>query len=375
MSDNRVTISNDLSQYADEIEAIRREQAAAEQNNTTTKIRQKKAPATEQPEAVSLADINVGQIGSGKAAEELRKKADDALNYRNSVSAQEEHDERVSELQEYNRTGGRGMMPISVSTLPTKGMFYPVGTQIHIKAASLGDLRAWSSADDTDLSAIDDAINEIMSSCVNISFPADNTIKYANYKDLKDIDRLYLILAVHDYTFPPEKGNDIKVTINETKDVVVRKDNVEFVKFGDKLMKYYNAEKRCFSFPTKAPSFQGGYLNVYIPCVGVTKWLKDYARTRQQRQEGFDKDFIGIAALLIPDHRGLNNDKYLDLIDSTADWTAYEWALINKVKKVIESAVTPKLLYKDEAGSEKEAPLNFRGGIKSLLEPNLDIDL
>jgi hypothetical protein len=103
--------------------------------------------------------------------------------------------------------------------------------------------------------------------------------------------------------------------------------------------------------------------------------LKDYVQTRQNRQEGFDRDFVGIAPLLIGDHRGLNNDKYFDLIDSTADWSAYEWALINKIKRAIETSVTPKLKYKDKSGSTKEAPLNFRGGIKAIFQPNLDIDL
>ena len=83
-------------------------------------------------------------------------------------------------------------------------------------------------------------------------------------------------------------------------------------------------------------------VDLYIPSEGVTKWIKDYVTTRINRQEGYDKDFVTIAALLIPDHRGLNNDKYYALIDSTAEWTPYEWSLITKGRRIIETAVTPK---------------------------------
>ena len=266
------------------------------------------------------------------------------------------------------------MLPIDLKDLPTKGDFYPIGTKIFIKAAGLGDIKHWSIADETDLSAIDDALNSIIESCVTISFPTDEG-RFANWKDLKEIDRLYIILAVHDFTFPPEKGNDIKVTVNETKDVVVRKDNLEFVKFNEKIMKYYDPVNRCFSFPTRAKCFNGEDLRVYIPCIGVTRWLKDYVQTKTQRQEGYDRDFISIAPLLIADHRGLNQDTYFELIDSTLDWSAYEWALIAKVRRVIETAITPKMLYKDESGAQRETPLNFRGGIKAIFQPGMDIDL
>lgn len=329
-------------------------------------------PATD-TDAASLSSINMGAVGRPEATEKLRKEAEEKIKQLNEKSVEQEHQERVAELQELNRTGGRGFLPIKVEDLPTKGMFYPEGTKIFIKAATLGDIKHWSTTDETDLSSIDDGLNSIIESCCQIAFPQE-TGKYANWKDLKEIDRLYLILAIHDFTFPGGK-NDLKIQVAETTDVVVKKDNIEFVKFSDKLMNFYNVEKRCFSFPVHAKCFQGGYMDIYIPCEGVTKWIKDYVTTRINRQEGYDKDFVTIAALLIPDYRGLNNDKYYALIDSTAEWTPYEWSLITKVRRIIETAVTPKLKYKDESGAEKESPLNFRGGIKAIFQPSLDIDL
>lgn len=283
-------------------------------------------------------------------------------------TAEQEHNDRVAELQKFNRTAGHGFFPIDVKNLPTKGLYYPEGTRINIKPASLANIKHWSSTDETDPQSIDTALNNILESCCFVSFPQTEP-RYANYKDLIDIDRFYIILAIHDFTFPPG-NNDLKVVINEKEDVVVKKDNVDFLKLNEKFMKYYNAEKRCFSFPVKS----GAMLDIYMPSVGTIQWLKDYMFTRNQRREGFDQDFINIAAFLVSDYRLLNNDYYYKLVDMTTDWTSYEWAVITKVRSVIETAIVPVLNYKDEGGTARQAPLEFRGGIKSIFLEDIDLD-
>lgn len=387
MSDQKPPISNDLSLYADEIDAMlaerdKEKQEAEEKKraelgqNVRRNNRRPVAPADteeEKPAAPkSIADYHVGQYGNGEAAENLRRQADEKLNYLNTVSREEEHNARLEELQKHNRTNGAGFVPIKVEDLPTKGLFYPVGTKIYAKAATLGEIKNWSLMDETDLSQIDDGINSIIESCVNIVFPT-NYAHGATWRDLKDIDRLYIVLAVHDFTFP--KGNDIQITVNETENVPVNKDKIEFAKFSTKLMKYYNPEKLCFSFPAKAKCFKDGLFHVYVPSIGVTKWIKEYMQEKQRDREGFDQKFMVSAPLLIASHRGLNIDTYYDLIDQTAEWTPYEWALLSKVKMNIESAITPKLNYIDKGGVAKETPLHFRGGIKAIFQPNVDIDL
>ena len=330
-------------------------------------------PIISQENVKSLSEVTVGSIGSGEARQKLEEQAKVKIDALSAKTVEQEHNEREAVLQARNRSNGNGFLPINIEDLPSKGMFYPAGTRIHVKAATLGEIKHWSTTDETDLTSIDDALNSVLDACCYVSFPQSDH-RYANWKDLLDIDRFYIILAIHDFTFPNDK-NELKISVNETTDVVVKKDNIEFIKFSDKLMKYYNAQKRCFSFPVKAKCFEGGMMDIYLPCLGVSKWLKDYIQTRNQRQEGFDQDVITIASLLIPDYRGLNNDRYYALVDSTADWTAYEWALITKVRKVIETSLTPVLKYKDQSGVEKDTPLNFRGGIKAIFQPSLDIDL
>lgn len=365
-------ISNDLSLYADDIDAMLMEKQQMEEEARRANRRQSSKKQSNEPveePRKPTTDVVNEQYGTGEAAANLRKAAEEAMNYTRNVSHEDEHKKREEELRAHNQSGGHGMLPISVATLPTRGDFYPIGTKIYIKAASLKDIRYWSLVDDTDLSAIDDALNNIIDSCVSVVIPGEN---YSTYRDLKEIDRLYLILAIHDFTFPPGKGNDIRITINETEDVIVQKDNIKFIEFNEKIMKYYNPDKLCFSFPSKSPALRGRDIDIYLPSVGVTKWIKEYVQARQQRQEGFDRNFITHAGLLIPTHKGLNTEKYHDILDETADWGPYEWAVLSKAKKAIETAITPKMEYHDEAGCVKEAPLNFRGGIKAIFQYNLD---
>ena len=50
--------------------------------------------------------------------------------------------------------------------------------------------------------------------------------------------------------------------------------------------------------------------------------------------------------------------------------------LISKIKDIFsEVSLTPYITYKDSGGVEREAPLNFRDGLKSLFQQRLEIDL
>ena len=147
-----------------------------------------------------------------------------------------------------------------------------------------------------------------------------------------------------------EGNNELKIKVTENREVVVHKDDVSLIDLGEKIIKYYNHEKRCFTFPVKNPAV--GSIDIYMPCCGVTQWLKNYMQKKNQRQEQYDQDFITIAPLLIPDYRKLNDSSYAQILRDTMNWGPYEWSLVSKVKSIIQKAITPKLTYIDESGAE-----------------------
>ena len=67
---------------------------------------------------------------------------------------------------------------------------------------------------------------------------------------------------------------------------------------------------------------------------------------------------------------------YYDLVEKTSDWGTYEWTLISKVRDIIVNAAgNPTITYIDNGGAEREVPLYFRNGLKSLFQVELKIDL
>lgn len=299
------------------------------------------------------------------AAQSLTKQYNDA---QSRPSMRDAHNMREAEIKQDLRDAGLGFIEVSIESLPTKGLFYPIGTRLHVRAASGAEIRHWSMVDENSLQAINDAIDYIIERCARISVPT-GTI---SWKDLKEIDKFYIILSIRDFTFP-EGNNDLTIKVTENHQIKVHKDHIQYIKLGDKIMKYYNEDKRCFTFPVKDPRVKT--INMYLPSTGVTHWLREYAQKKADNQQKIDMDFLSIAPLLIADYRKLNEHTYLELIQQSMNWGNYEWSVISKVKRVIEAGVQPKLIYTDEGGGEAETPLTFHGGIKAIFNINLDDEL
>lgn len=353
------TIEDVLAQYA------QTEEGAA---HLAEQGKMKQVAQTKQPPKVPVKQTEISEAVEEVKTQTVQERfAQQAAEAANRPSMREAHAIREAELKQELKDNSLGFVEIPLESLPTGGVFYPEGSRIFVRAASGGDVRHWSMTDENDVNAIDDALSYIIERCMRISFP----VGQAHWKDLKEIDRFYIILAIRDFTYT-EGNNELKIKVSENREIAVHKDDITFIDISDKMMRYFNTEKRCFTFPVKNPKV--GAIDIYMPSVGVTQWLKEYMRRKQQRQEQIDTDFITIAPMLIPDYRKLNDASYAQILRDTMNWGAYEWSLVAKVKSVLQEAITPKLTYIDESGAEEESPLNFQGGIKAIFNINLDAD-
>lgn len=254
-----------------------------------------------------------------------------------------------------------GYAKIPVDTLPTGGLFYPEGTEILIRAARGEEIKHWSTMNDQDLnalSAVDDILNYIIEKCVAFKVPGKPT---ANWKDLKDIDRMYLLMAVREYTFP-DGNNELKVPLSEGKDMTVRKEMIDFIKIPDEIAKFYSSEERCFVLNLK----NGRTFRMHIPSLGASIWLKNYAQAKANAREQFDQDFIMFAPLLISDFRRLSQRAYEEMVSESHGWNVTEWSVLSKVRDMLTASAEPKFKYTDDNGQEVQIPLTFRGGIKAI---------
>ena len=253
-----------------------------------------------------------------------------------------------------------GWLKIDVKTLPTQGLFYPDGFEISIRAARGEEIKHWSTMNDQDinqLSRVDDILNYMIEKCCNVKNPnhPGNC-----WKDLKNVDRFYILLAIKEFTFI-DGENELMVPISEDKQIPVVKEMIDFVNIPDEIMKFYNLDEKCFIF-----NVAGNPMKVHVPSLGVNDWLKKYVAQKINAKEGYDEDFITYAPMLIKDYRGLSQRAYEEMVGASRLWNVKEWSVLAYVTEKLGGATEPKIKYINEDGGEVEIPLTFRGGIRSL---------
>lgn len=264
-------------------------------------------------------------------------------------------------LRKQGKLNYLGWQPLDVKSLPSKGMFYPEDTKIFVRAATGAEVKHWSTMNVEDIVNVDDILNYIIEKCCKISIPGSEHMG-GSWKDLIDVDRLYILLAIRDFTWPAGE-NELKIPISETDEMVILKDNIDFMEFPEDIMKYYSEEDRCFKLKFK----NGKIINMYLTTLGVSNWLKSYVQQKQNSKEQFDKDFLLYAPLLIGNHRKLSTRAYEQLVETADYWGVGEWSVISHFRDILlAQSSEPMLVYTDAAGLEQKIPLTFRGGIKSI---------
>lgn len=253
-----------------------------------------------------------------------------------------------------------GYRKIPIDSLPTQGLFYPDGFEVSIRAARGEEIKHWSTMNDQDLqqlSRTDDIMSYMIEKCCAVKCPgrAGNC-----WKDLKNVDRFYILLAIREFTFLDDTNN-LMVPLGEGKEMPVTKEMIDFVQIPEELMRFYSSEEKCFVL-----NVNGLTIKIHIPSIGVNNFIKDYAQRKSQAREMFDQDFITYAPMLVKDYRLLNDRNYEELVASSRGWGVKEWSVVSYVTDILGKASEPIIKYEEENGNTVSVPLTFRGGIKAL---------
>ena len=249
-----------------------------------------------------------------------------------------------------------GFSVVSMNELPSKGMFYPRGTEIHIRAAEVREIKHWSTMDVNDFRSVDESIDFVIQNCVTVKFPQ----KIASWKDIKEIDRLYLIFAVRELTF---KDGENKLFLPGSEQVEIRKEMLKYFELDEKLKRVYSEDERCFIITNKKNPSE--FVKMYIPSIGVSGFIKKHVDEKRQSGAKLDEDFIKYAAFLFDEYRTLDEKKFQDTIVDSNGWTLFKISAYSQVSDIIVQNVNPQVVY-EKGGEEVTAPLNFQGGLKSI---------
>lgn len=254
-----------------------------------------------------------------------------------------------------------GWKTVPLDSLPSQGMFYAIGTQVAIRSATVTEIRHWSTIDENDLLGVDDMLNFIIEKCCRIKVPG----KPGTFKDLKEIDRFYLIFAIRDYTF---KNGENRLFVTATDDdgveqkVEVTKDSLDYFNPDEKLMKYYSAEGQSFDIKMK----NGEAFKIFLPTLGTMAFIKSFIKQKQQSGQNFDKTFIKYAPFLFNDWKALNQANYDKSVQDSFTWSLQKISVMEKLVDLLSSSINPAIRYQTSGGGDGRAPLNFLGGVKSI---------
>jgi hypothetical protein len=269
--------------------------------------------------------------------------------------------QKFAHTEESPLSGDIGWKNLPLENLPSQGLFYPVGSEVAIRAASVAEIRHWSTIDENDALGIDDMLNFVIERCCRIRMAG----RPANFKDLKEIDRFYILFAIRDFTF--KNGENRLYTSFQNEDgtedkVEITKDVLNYFNPDETLMKYYKPDSRSFIFQMK----NGETFELHFPSLGVMAFIKNYAKNKAQRQQQFDKAFLKYAPFLFPEWKGLTEREYEKTLQDSLTWSIQKISLMDKISSMLASSINPEVKYINSAGAEASVPLNFRGGVKSI---------
>jgi len=231
---------------------------------------------------------------------------------------------------------------IPLENLPSRGMFYPEGTEITIRAAQVSEVRQWSTMDENDRLDVDDTLNFIIEKCCRIKIKG--TRSFMTWRDISELDRLALIFLVQEITFPENQNAlFIKFTCpgpcsdaeKWSDEVQVISPMLNFIDFPDEILQFYNSQYKCFEIESQKLNET---FYIYMPTIGVVEKLR--TRISQAKADGrkIDKAFITIAPYIIQDWSTFSQQAYYDLSKNNFAWHVNKFTFVTKFVKLVESA-------------------------------------
>ena len=271
-----------------------------------------------------------------------------------------------------------GYTPLNLTDFPSKGKFYRDDLEIHIRAARVAEIRAFSTIDENNLKEVDDGLNNIVVSCCKVMYGNQR----GSYKDILEEDRIYLILSIRELTFKtgeqtlmmPIGKKKCKTPSCKAQDSVeLRTGNLQFNNIKEEIEKYYDPADRCYSISTKSY----GVIKMAPPTIGVMRAVTEYVRGREEKGQSWDKSTLAILPYLQREWRGWNEKDIFSTITSFQGWDATKYTIIYRLAEDMKVGVKPEMGFPCKScGEEVTVPLTFPGGIKALfIIPDISAEL
>jgi hypothetical protein len=271
-----------------------------------------------------------------------------------------------------------GHIELIQDNLPSKGRFYPIGTKIFIRAASVKEVRSFSTIDETNPMDVDEKLNDILLSCIKVELGP----RRGSFKDILEEDRLYILLSIRELTFKNGE-NQLMLSPNKLdcksdecamdKKYELKTSNLQFYEENDTIERYYNESERLYVIQTKS----SGTIRMAPPTIGVMRVVTDYIQKREQEKKSWDKAFLQVIPYLQRDWRGFDEKALFNAEVEYQGWDMTKYTTIFRLAEKMRVGVKQEMTHGcDKCGAEVIVPVDFPGGIKSLfIIPDIDEEL
>jgi len=194
-----------------------------------------------------------------------------------------------AEEQEVLRKEGAliGFRDIKVQIIPTKGITLPVNVRMSARPLTLEEIKHYSSMDEEEVIDIEEKIGEVFERCIRVYFGD----KLMSWKDLPETDRIFNLFFLRDLTMQ-QHARDIKLyhtakaPDGTVKKVEITNDIFAYNKIPSGIMKFYDAQERCFIVRDKGIEI----FRFTIPTVGVIMGIKKYIADKLDKRSRGEAD-------------------------------------------------------------------------------------
>lgn len=258
-----------------------------------------------------------------------------------------------------------GFFQLDSTDFPSKGKFYPSDMKIRIKAATVKDIRGFSALDEDNPYEVDEALVELLSNCVKVSF----SNKVGSWKDLLEEDRLYLILSIRELTFPDGQNSisfKVKCESCSTENTMaITNQNFQQRELNEKIAKYYSPQELCFNIETKS----AGVITIKPPTIGIMRVVNKYIKEQQEKKMNVKEQLPFLKALpyMVSEWRGFTSNQIDSLKMEFMRWDKRQFLLFSQLTELAQVSVKEKMMMPcEKCGDPIEADIQLPTGIKGL---------
>lgn len=224
--------------------------------------------------------------------------------------------------------------------LPTRGMFYPDGSEILLRSAKTKEIRHWSTMDENDPIDVREKINYILNACSKFKIKGKPII--FNFNDYCEVDRYHLLFRIYELTFPNQE-NKLFANIKSDNDklshinrIQVTSQNLKGFEIPEELVKWYSPSDKCFVVPS---SNLNETLRFYMPTVGMHDKFKNLRNRDIQAGRNVDEAFYKFGPYLMTNWKRTSLNDIVDLkLESTNKWNNTKFNIVYKFTEALRKA-------------------------------------